>query len=154
MNGWHQHFERLATPQDSPNFDQKYQKLVDLEFNEIVDICQYNNNFIPITSQEVTKAIKSLNTGKSCDIFNIKAEHFIYAIEAVTPILVNLFNNMFRLGSVPDSMKLGVLTPVFKRKGSNLDANNYRGITSKNLGISPERKNKTNSIGEPKWSST
>ena len=25
--------------------------------------------------------------------------------------------------------KLGVLTPVFKRKGSNLDAKNYRGIT-------------------------
>ena len=36
---------------------------------------------------------------------------------------------MLRLGSVPDSMKLGVLTPVFKRKGSNLDAKNYRGIT-------------------------
>ena len=36
LNGWHQHFERLATPQDSPNFDQEYQKLVDLVFNEIV----------------------------------------------------------------------------------------------------------------------
>ena len=56
-------------------------------------------------------------------------------------------------------MKLGVLTPVFKRKGSNQDAKNYQGITitptiTKHLGISPERKNKTNSIGEPKLSPT
>ena len=36
---------------------------------------------------------------------------------------------MFRTGCAPDCMKLGVLTPVFKRKGSNLDAKNYRGIT-------------------------
>ena len=36
---------------------------------------------------------------------------------------------MLRLGSIPESMKLGVLMPVFKRKGSNLDAKNYRGIT-------------------------
>ena len=36
---------------------------------------------------------------------------------------------MLRLGSVPHSMKLGVLTPVFNRKGSNLDAKNYCGIT-------------------------
>ena len=97
LNGWHQHFERLEIPHDCPHFDQEYQKLVDLEFNEIVDICQYGNNFIPITSQEVTKAIKPLNTGKSNDIFNIKSEHFIYAIEAVTPTLVNLFNTMLRL---------------------------------------------------------
>ena len=97
LNGWHQHFERLAIQHDSPHFDQEHQKLVDLEFNEIVDICQYSNTFIPITSQEVTKAIKSLNTGKSNDIFNIKSEHFIYAIEAVTPTLVNLFNTMLRL---------------------------------------------------------
>ena len=33
------------------------------------------------------------------------------------------------MGCAPDCMKLGVLTPVFKRKGSNLDAKNYRGIT-------------------------
>ena len=42
---------------------------------------------------------------------------------------MNLFNNMLRLGSVPDNMKLGMLTPVFKRKGSNLGAKNYPGIT-------------------------
>ena len=73
--------------------------------------------------------IKSLNTGKSDDIFNIKAEHFVHANDAVAPVLSTLFNAMKEMGRVPDCMKLGVLTPVFKRKGSNLDAKNYRGKT-------------------------
>ena len=42
---------------------------------------------------------------------------------------MSLFNAMMEMGRVPDCMKLGVLTSVFKRKGSNLDAKNYRGIT-------------------------
>ena len=129
LSGWHQHFRQLATPKDSPLYDSEYKRLVELEFNEIVDICQSNNDFIPVTGEEVMKAIKSLNTGKSGDIFDIQAEHFIHCAELISPVLVNLFNTMFRMGCAPDCMKLGVLTPVFKRKGSNLDAKNYRGIT-------------------------
>ena len=30
--GWHQHFNQLATPKDSPAFDNTYKKLVELEF--------------------------------------------------------------------------------------------------------------------------
>ncbi|MCG7879544.1 MAG: reverse transcriptase family protein [Candidatus Thiodiazotropha taylori] len=129
LNGWHQHFKRLATPQHCSNFDSEYQKLVQLEFNQIADICEQERDFTPITPEEVTTAIKSLNTGKSGDIFNIKAEHFVHAVNMVEPVLVTLFNAMMKIGLVPDCMKLGVLTPVFKRKGSNLDAKNYRGIT-------------------------
>lgn len=33
------------------------------------------------------------------------------------------------MGDLPNSLKLGLLTPIFKKKGSNLDAKNYRGIT-------------------------
>ena len=127
--GWQQHFSQLATPKDSPMYDSEYKKLVDLEFNEIIDICKSENTFTPVTCEETLRAIKSLNTGKSADIFNIQSEHFIHCAELITPILVHLFNSMFRTGCAPDCMKLGVLTPVFKRKGSNLDAKNYRGIT-------------------------
>jgi hypothetical protein len=31
--------------------------------------------------------------------------------------------------STPDLIKLGILSPVFKRKGSKNEAKNYRGIT-------------------------
>ena len=129
LSGWHKHFKQLATPKDNPVYDSEYKKLVEIEFNEIVDICQSDNGYIPVTCEETLKAIKSLNTGKSGDIFNIQAEHFTHCAELITPVLVNLFNAMFKMGCIPDCMKLGVLTPVFKKKGSNLDAKNYRGIT-------------------------
>ena len=129
LSGWHQHFKQLATPKDNPIYDSEYKKLVEIEFNEIVDICQSDNGYIPVTCEETLKAIESLNTGKSGDIFNIQAEHFTHCAELITPVLVNLFNAMFKMGCIPDCMKLGVLTPVFKKKGSNLDAKNYRGIT-------------------------
>ena len=67
-------------------------------------------------------AIKTLNTGQSGDIFYVKAEHFIHCAEIITPVLVKVFNVMSRLCGIPDCMKLGVLTPMFKRKGSNLDS--------------------------------
>ena len=46
----------------------------------------------------------------------------MHAIDAVAPVLFILFNAMMEMGRVPDCMKLGVLTQVFKRKGSNMDA--------------------------------
>ena len=38
-------------------------------------------------------------------------------------------NNILFKGNIPDIMKEGVLTPVFKKKGSSTDSRNYRGIT-------------------------
>ena len=38
-------------------------------------------------------------------------------------------NCIFRAGEVSESMKVGILTPVYKRKGSSIEAKNYRGIT-------------------------
>ena len=74
-------------------------------------------------------ALRSLNTGKSADIFGVTAEHFIYASEALVTVLARLMNDIFVNGNIPDMMKQGVLTPVFKKKGSSTDSRNYRGIT-------------------------
>ena len=49
--------------------------------------------------------------------------------EKTVPVLTVLLNHMLRLRIVPDSLKLGILTPVFTKKGSNLDSKYYRGIT-------------------------
>ena len=117
LSGWYQHFKQLATPKDNPIYDSEYKKLVEIEFKEIVDICQSDNGYIPVTCEEILKAIKSLNTGKSGDIFYIQAEHFTHSAELITPVLFNLFNAMCKMGCIPDCMKLGVLTPFFLKKG-------------------------------------
>jgi hypothetical protein len=66
---------------------------------------------------------------------SIKKEQFIGAEFSVNP-LCNLLNVViaivkaaFLMGIVSEILKLGLLTPVFKNKGSNKCAVNYRGIT-------------------------
>ena len=43
--------------------------------------------------------------------------------------LTRIINQLFTFGKIPESLKLGVLTPVYKRTGLNTEAKNYRGIT-------------------------
>ena len=44
-------------------------------------------------------------------------------------ILLQIINTIFNHGSVPDILKVGLLTPVFKNKGNKTEVINYRGIT-------------------------
>ena len=44
-------------------------------------------------------------------------------------ILLQIVNAIFDHGSVPDILKVGLLTPVFKNKGNIAEVINYRGIT-------------------------
>ena len=97
------------------------------EVAEIEDICQAQGQlFKPVTVEEVKKAINNLNRGKAADAMGITAEHFVYAQDTTLDILCLLINKLFHIGQVTDSMKG---TPVFKKKGSNTDSKNYRGIT-------------------------
>ena len=132
LTGWHQHFNQLATPTQETDFDTDYEKLTEMEIREIRILCQKMNgpeSRSNISQNEVLSAIKSLNKGKSPDVYNICAEHLSHGTENIVPILTELLNKMWHLGTVPDSLNLGVLTPVFKRKGSNSEAKIYRGIT-------------------------
>jgi hypothetical protein len=42
-------------------------------------------------------------------------------------LLIN--NEIFRQGRVPETLKAGLLTPIFKNKGLKTQATNHRGIT-------------------------
>ena len=44
-------------------------------------------------------------------------------------VLTDIMNSLFSIDSTPDSLKAGVLTPVYKRKGLSTDAKNYMRIT-------------------------
>ena len=43
--------------------------------------------------------------------------------------LLCLINNIFDTGEIPDILKTGLLTPVYKKKGEKTHSVNYRGIT-------------------------
>ena len=83
-----------------------------------------------MTEREFRLALKSLNKGESPDIYGVTDKHLFHAShELPPPLLTVLMNNIFAIGIVSDSLWVGVLTPVFKKKGSSQEAKNSRGIT-------------------------
>jgi hypothetical protein len=67
--------------------------------------------------------------GKSSDIYGVTAECIAYGGEKLRNVLLNLINTSFEHCLLPDILKIGTLTPIFKNKGMIIDAKNYRGIT-------------------------
>ena len=53
----------------------------------------------------------------------------MHSEDQIISILLLLINNIFKTGEIPDSLKIGLLSPIYKNKGSKNDAINYRGIT-------------------------
>ena len=127
--GFNQHFSKLAnTTMTSKSTNYNYHQNVEYEIDLIQQLV--NCRQIPnATFQEIQDAIKSMNKGKSADIFGITIEHFIHGGKKLEVLLLNTINLMFKKGLVPDLLKAGLLSPVFKNKGNKNVSNNYRGIT-------------------------
>ena len=130
QEGFREHFEALATPNDDLGYDKKYSEQVEIELNEIKKLCtKCPTDYKQITPEQVKKAISSLNRGKAADIYGVTAEHFIHGGDALIDTTVGIINSLYRVGELTDCMKVGVITPIYKKKGSATDAKNYRGIT-------------------------
>jgi hypothetical protein len=81
-----------------------------------------------MSKEELDKAVDKLNRGKSSDIYGVTAECIAYGGEKLRNVLLNLINTSFEHCLLPDLLKIGTLTPIFKNKGMIIDAKNYRGI--------------------------
>lgn len=130
INGWYQHFKNLATKKDNDCFDLKFLKLVEKEVSVIYDLCLDSKYEVkPVTEKEISDAVKSLNRGKAPDIYGIAAEHVYYGGQQILNSIKTLINDILLSHEVPINMKLGILNPIFKNKGSCRESQNYRGIT-------------------------
>ena len=79
------------------------------------------------TDEEMHAAVNSLNQGKAG--YGVTAEHLYYGNQELLDTIKILINNILLVKSVPGSLKLGVLNPIFKNKGSHRESQNHRGIT-------------------------
>ena len=133
LQGWREHFSKLATPDSicTMNSDPAYQKPIKTEMPQIVDIniSRTSTASESVTVEEVEEAVLSLKHGKAADVYGIVAEHILYGGDHLLQELTTIINSLFAVGEIPDTLKLGILTPVYKRKGLNTEAKNYRGIT-------------------------
>ena len=88
------------------------------------------NNFqlSPIKSQEIEAVIDKLVSKKATGPYSIPVAILKQIKHFVSESLMNIFNVSLTSGSFPDSLKLGSVTPIFK-KGSQININNYRPIS-------------------------
>ena len=131
VNVWKTHFSDLCTEKHEPRFDRKH-------YNDVTeDVSKWYSEddmdvFLaaPLNREEVRKAVKKLNKGKSAGFDSITAEHLQYAGEGLIDLLTELFNRIIQLEHVPCNFKIGTQIPIYKGKNTcTLDPNNYRGIT-------------------------
>ncbi|CAC5371817.1 unnamed protein product [Mytilus coruscus] len=128
INGWNQHFSKLAVPSEHSDFNYQHLALCELDYISIKRISEhYVTKHVALDTIE--KAIKSINRGKAEDIFGISIENFLFAGQQFKIFLQKLINRMFQERLLPDIIKTGLLSPVFKNKGDKNDAKYYRGIT-------------------------
>ena len=127
---WRLHFAKLATPHPLPSYDKEYTQQVYHDYL-VLETATFNEPItkIQFTYKELLSAINALNTGKAPDAYGLAAEHLKYAGANCKEYILSLMNSAATLGGVPESMKKGILTPIFKKKNEKNKPTNYRGIT-------------------------
>ena len=128
INGWVKHFETLATPAYCDQYDENFYELCKNDYNTI-DVITKDCEKKQITELQIRTALKHMNKGKSEDSFGLSAENLLYPSDLFIDFLTTLINKIFKKQRIPEILKIGLLTPIYKNKGERKDAKNYRGIT-------------------------
>ena len=81
-----------------------------------------------ISEIEVDNIIRSLNSSKAKDIYDLDTNFLKAHKDALIPPITHLVNQSIKLSVVPPAWKIGVVSPIFKA-GDKTDKNNYRPIT-------------------------
>nr|CAI5857641.1 unnamed protein product [Callosobruchus analis] len=95
----------------------------------ISQINQKNIFLNPITPSEVINIISSLKNRKVPGYDNIQGEVYKKVSEELALPLCHLINRTFLTSTVPNQIKIAIVTPIYK-KGDDKDLNNYRPISS------------------------
>ena len=128
MTGFREHLKNLATFDLNMNIDNKYHDMVEDEIQIINDIMGHES-IEETNDKEIAKAIRSINGGKSADYHGLAIEHIINVGKDMDKLLLLITNEIFRQGRVPEILKAGLFTPIFKNKGLKTQVTNNRGIT-------------------------
>ena len=109
-----------------------FKEMNEVENDEIViNLNEDNHDDVlnaPISQAEIENAILIIRNDKSSGVDNVTNEYLKDTVYFMIPIYSKLFNFIFDKGVVPVSWSVGVITPIFKNKGSSKDPKNYRAI--------------------------
>jgi hypothetical protein len=83
-----------------------------------------------LTLHEIRIAIKDLKNNKASGIDEIIYEYLKSTVSQMMPLYVKLFNVVLDSGIIPiNAWTICVIRPMYKKKGSPADPDNYRAIT-------------------------
>lgn len=81
-----------------------------------------------ITIEKTLEAMKMIKNGKAAGHDGIKGEMLKYMGIDGALLLLDILNEAWKTGKIPNDWKVAVIMPIFK-KGDPKDCNNYRGIS-------------------------
>ena len=84
---------------------------------------------LPFTHEEIKKQNLRLKNGKASGIDSIINEFIKHSPPNMITLLTKYFNIILVSGIIPTDWSLGVIVPIYKKKGDIKDPDNYRGIT-------------------------
>lgn len=96
---------------------------VDIQVPDYSSLSEYFNY------HEVKEAIQKLKTGKAAGVDQIINEYIKDSSEVFIPVYVSLFNKILDSGIIPEEWVLGLIVPIYKKKGNVRDCNNYLDVT-------------------------
>ena len=127
---WSSHFENLAR---SHTGDHPQLMVLKDRINFLASQSLQNEEHLfdaNFTVEEVKSAVRRLKRRKAAGPDNLMAEHLLEGGENVILWLTSLLNAIVDLEVVPDSLKCGVVIPVYKDSGKDpLRVDSYRGVT-------------------------
>ena len=127
LQGFKQHFEALAKQKDNEKFDQHYHELIINEVKCIENLVA-GKKIGHVSIDELRIAVQCINLGKSHDFYGLTIENIIHAGECLESFLLDIINCISDNGVTPNSLKVGLLTPIFKNNGEKTISSNYEGI--------------------------
>ena len=89
----------------------------------------YSFFITPTDQEEVMKIIDNINISKATGPHSIPSNILQNIKQIISQPIVNIVNMSFEQGEYVDALKLSKAIPVFKGKGNNLEACNYRPIS-------------------------
>lgn len=154
--GWAQYFEKLATAEDLPHFDNDHAERMKSKLHLISLQGDTRKDPEPVSEGQIVKHIKALKNNKAADAYGLTAEHVKLASPEVVTILTVLTNSIFKSKKLPDQFKIGAIVPALKKGKPPKNPDSYRRITiASNIGkivekeIMTRTKPLTNAVQDP-----
>ena len=124
LKAWEEHFQEISSKHSEQTSemtcsDEEIEHLLHLSFLDVT-----------FDVEEVDAVLRKLKCGKTAGHDGVQAEHLKYGGPILSKWLLQVCNAVTVLEQVPHTLKLGIITPVYKGGGKDpLDRNSYRGIT-------------------------